>query len=185
MAEQITPDQVPRDDKDWTWTVERLCPDCGYAAGAVTGPQIATWVERLTVPWADLLVAGDARTRPAATTWSPLEYAAHVRDMCGVFTERVQLMLAQDAPEFADWDQNQAAIDGDYGAEDPARVSEQLTEAARRLAAAYRDVPADGWQRTGLRSNGSQFTVLTLGQYALHDLAHHLLDVGAEVPGTV
>jgi hypothetical protein len=35
------------------------------------------------------------------------------------------------------------------------------------------------WDRRGLRSNGSQFTVLTLGQYFLHDLAHHLVDVGA------
>jgi hypothetical protein len=30
----------------------------------------------------------------------------------------------------------------------------------------------------GLRSDGSEFTVLTLGQYALHDLVHHLWDVG-------
>ena len=33
--------------------------------------------------------------------------------------------------------------------------------------------------RTGLRSDGSEFTVLTLGQYFLHDLAHHLVDVRA------
>lgn len=185
MAEDTTLDQLPRDDKDWTWTVDRLCPDCGFVAGAVTGAQIATWVEQLTAPWPDLLAAADARTRPDAATWSPLEYGAHVRDVCRVFTERLRLMLAEEAPEFADWDQNQAAIDGDYQAEDPARVAAELTEAAEGLAAAYREVPPDGWQRTGLRSNGTQFTVLTLGQYCLHDLAHHLSDVGAEVPGTV
>ena len=42
--------------------------------------------------------------------------------------------------------------------------------------AAVRD---DQWGRTGLRSDGSEFTVLTLGQYFLHELAHHLVDVRA------
>ncbi|MHB8274233.1 MAG: hypothetical protein ACYDC9_05635 [Dermatophilaceae bacterium] len=31
--------------------------------------------------------------------------------------------------------------------------------------------------RTGRRSNGSVFTIETLGQYILHDVAHHLHDV--------
>ena len=34
----------------------------------------------------------------------------------------------------------------------------------------------------GVRSNGSEFTVLTLGQYGLHDLRHHLWDVGVGSP---
>ncbi|HET6968280.1 MAG TPA: DinB family protein, partial [Ornithinibacter sp.] len=33
----------------------------------------------------------------------------------------------------------------------------------------------------GHRSDGSEFTVLTLGQYGLHDLAHHLWDVGVVI----
>ena len=36
----------------------------------------------------------------------------------------------------------------------------------------------DQWQRTGRRSNGSAFTVETLGRYHLHDVVHHLWDVG-------
>lgn len=33
------------------------------------------------------------------------------------------------------------------------------------------------WERTGLRSDGAQFTVLTLGQYLVHDPVHHVWDV--------
>ena len=33
------------------------------------------------------------------------------------------------------------------------------------------------WGRKGLRSNGSEFTVLTFAQYFLHDVVHHLHDV--------
>ena len=40
------------------------------------------------------------------------------------------------------------------------------------------DAVADvDWQRTGRRSNGSLFTIETLGQYLIHDLAHHLQEV--------
>ena len=44
-------------------------------------------------------------------------------------------------------------------------------------AAAFDEVPHDAWERTGRRSNGSFFTVRTLGQYFLHDVVHHLHDV--------
>lgn len=184
MAEDTKAGDMPRDEKDWTWTIERVCPDCGFEAGVIPGPQIATWVKRLTDPWPDLLIADDVRTRPDPSTWSPLEYAAHVRDMCRTFADRVALMLAEDSPEFANWDQDQAAIDGDYAAADPAVVSEELMAAAEQLSSAFAEVPPDGWDRPGQRSNGASFTVLTLGQYCLHDLAHHLMDVGEGVPGT-
>jgi hypothetical protein len=38
-------------------------------------------------------------------------------------------------------------------------------------------VPDGAWGRIGLRSNGSRFTVATLGQYFVHDVVHHLADV--------
>jgi hypothetical protein len=31
---------VPPDTKDWTWVLERRCPECGFEAGAVTAPQV-------------------------------------------------------------------------------------------------------------------------------------------------
>ena len=66
--------------------------------------------------------------------------------------------------------------------QDPATVATELTVAGASFSAAYAQVPSDGWERTGIRSNGSEFTVLTLGQYGLHDLRHHLWDVGVDSP---
>ena len=91
-------------------------------------------------------------------------------------------MLSEDAPTFPDWDQDETAVTERYGEQDPAVVGREVTEAAAALAGAFAGVPADAWDRTGLRSNGSEFTVLTLGQYVLHDLAHHLRDVGIALP---
>ena len=47
------------------------------------------------------------------------------------------------------------------------------------LAAARLRETVPRWERRGSRSNGSQFTVATLAGYFLHDVEHHLHDVGA------
>jgi hypothetical protein len=169
---------VPPDTKDWTWTLEHPCPECGFEAAAVTAPQVAEQVLSLTAPWRTVLEREDVRDRPRPDVWSPLEYACHVRDVCRVFESRVRLMLAEDGARFVNWDQDRAAVDGRYGEQDPAVAADELVEAAVAACRAFEEVDGDAWERTGVRSNGSHFTVLTLGQYMLHDLAHHLVDVG-------
>ena len=179
-ADAPTPqDEIVPDGKDWTWVLERPCPDCGFVATDVASDQIAGMVLALTAPWPDLLERADVRTRPAPHVWSVLEYGCHVRDVCRVFEARVELMLDRDEPAFDNWDQDDAARVGQYERQDPASVAAELASAADRLARAFLRVPDDGWVRGGVRSNGSPFTVVTLGRYVLHDLRHHLHDVDA------
>ena len=45
------------------------------------------------------------------------------------------------------------------------------------IAAAFAGVPSGSLMRRGRRSNGSVFTVETLGLYFVHDPVHHLHDV--------
>jgi hypothetical protein len=167
------------DSKDWTWTLQRPCPDCGFDARSVAPDDIADRTLGSTAPWATVLTRPDATRRPEPQVWSPLEYACHVRDVCRVFDGRLALMLAEDAPRFANWDQDATAVAERYGEQDPTVVGGELREAAASVAAAFGSVREDQWTRTGRRSDGSEFTVLTLGQYFLHDLAHHLVDVRA------
>jgi hypothetical protein len=176
------PAVVPADDKDWTWTLHERCPECGFVAADVDAGEVAGLVTAFTAPWPAVLGRPDAARRPAPSTWSPLEYACHVRDVCRLFEQRLGLMLALDAPTFDNWDQDETAVADRYGAQDPATVAAEVTDAGASFAAAYAQVPSDGWGRTGIRSNGSEFTVLTLGQYGLHDLRHHLQDVGVDSP---
>ena len=51
--------------------------------------------------------------------------------------------------------------------------------AGQTIVGALHDLTDDQWDRTGRRSNGSVFTVRTLAAYFLHDVEHHLHDVGA------
>ncbi len=172
-----TPPRPEPDGKDWTWTLQRRCPDCAFDATSVRRAAIPALVRDAASRWPDVLARPDATTRPAPTTWSPLEYACHVRDVHRVFAERLRLMLEVDRPTFANWDQDATAVAERYDRQDPDTVSAELAESGEELATAYSRVGHDEWTRTGRRSNGSTFTVETLGQYALHDLFHHVWDV--------
>jgi hypothetical protein len=177
---------IEPDTKDWTWVLDRPCPECGYDGSGIAPERLADLVRENTLRWHGVLEARDAVVRSDPQRWSRLEYACHVRDVHELFTQRVRLMLDEDAPTFANWDQDATAVEKRYGEQDPAVVAVELVERAAEAAAAYAGVGPDRWQRTGLRSNGSQFTVETLGRYHLHDVVHHLWDVGVtpHLPGS-
>ena len=168
---------IEPDTKDWTWVVDRPCPDCGFDPESVDRSELADLLHENTRGWFAMLADADYAVRPAPHVWSRLEYACHVRDVHRVFAERVRLMLDQDDPELENWDQDATAAEEVYGEQDPAAVGTELVERAAEAAAVYDSVEADQWQRTGRRSNGSEFTVESIGRYHLHDVVHHLWDV--------
>jgi hypothetical protein len=173
------PPAPPADTKDWTWVLEQRCPECGFEASGVPGPELADAIRRSTEAWADVLTRPDAASRPSATRWSSTEYAAHVRDVCRVFAQRLDLLLAEDDARFPSWDQDETALAERYWEQEPSVVAGEVRAAGDRLAQRYESIEPEQWSRSGRRGNGPVFTVETLGQYVLHDLEHHLYDVGA------
>lgn len=165
------------DEKDWTWVLSEPCPECGFDPSTVTPATVPGTVLNMLPRWRAVLRREDAAVRPNDHTWSPLEYACHVRDVFSLFDQRLNLMLAEDDARFANWDQDQAAIDGEYDSADPRAVADELEAEGTVIAETFARVVEDDWQRTGTRSNGSAFTVLTFSQYFLHDVVHHLHDV--------
>jgi hypothetical protein len=171
------PDPIVPDTKDWTWVLRRACPDCGFDPRVHSLATLPGLLHDSAMTWSSVLSRSDAAVRPSPDTWSPLEYACHVRDVHRLFAERVGLMLAQDAPRFADWDQDETAVASRYAEQDPATVDAELVEAAGHAAGLYASVTDEQAGRRGTRSNGSEFTVETLGVYHLHDVLHHEHDV--------
>ncbi len=170
---------ITPDTKDWTWVLKEPCPECGLAAGDVDPTTVGDRI-RATLPrWEEALGRDDARERPDDHTWSPTEYACHVRDVFRVFAGRTMLMLEQEDPLFENWDQDETAVADHYDAQDPADVAPQLVEAGERVAHVFDGVPDDAWSRTARRDDGATFTVATFAQYFLHDIEHHLHDVRA------
>lgn len=168
---------IPPDTKDWTWVLAEECPECGLVAGEVPPEDIGARVRADLPRWRAALAKPDAGVRPSDAIWSATEYACHVRDVFGLFAERLNLMLTEDDPQFANWGQDATAIEDDYAGQQASIVSAELVAAGNKTAAAFDAVAADAWHRTGRRSNGSVFTTATLGQYFLHDIVHHLHDV--------
>ncbi|HYO39439.1 MAG TPA: DinB family protein [Nocardioidaceae bacterium] len=170
------PDIEP-DTKDWTWVLDRPCPECGYDALSVRRIELAEQLRANAAAWEPVLGSDGARLRPSPEVWSPLEYACHVRDVHTVFAGRVRAMLDDDDPLFENWDQDEAAAKGGYSQQDPVTVAGELATAADEVADLYTSVPEDAWARPGRRSNGSAFTVDSIARYHLHDAEHHLADV--------
>jgi hypothetical protein len=173
---------ITPDDKNWTWVLDRECPECGFESSRVRSDEIAPLVLANAELWRDLLEgdANELRQRRRPDRWSPLEYGCHVRDVLRIFDERINMLLRFDDPLFENWDQDRTAAEDHYELQEPQTVAGELHEAAETLAADFETVDGPTWQRRGRRSDGASFTVVTIGQYMLHDVVHHLWDVTGE-----
>ena len=185
------------DDKNWTWVLEKTCPECGFDAPAITYDKVPGLARDYAARLSGALTRDDAAVRPDESTWSTLEYAAHVRDVCRIFTYRTDIAarrpatdpqvpgfdattgVADGLPLFSNWDQDVTAVAADYAAQNPAVVATELDEAAESIARAIESVPSADLGSAVRRSDGSGFTVESLAIYFLHDVVHHVHDVRA------
>lgn len=165
------------DTKNWTWVLDERCPECGYNAAAIDVDRMSDLVRSNAALWPGLLATETARRRPSDGEWSAVEYGCHVRDVFALFDERLRLMLTEDGPRFANWDQDVTAVEQRYDLQDPAAVADEIVAAAHACAERWATVGPYDWQRTGDRSDGWSFTVETLARYFLHDPIHHVHDV--------
>ena len=127
--------------------LERPCPECGFDAPTVPPESVAAAVRANAARGGAVLrqPTDMVRRRPAEDRWSPLEYACHVRDVCTLYRERLDLMLREDDPLYPNWDQDATAVEERYGEQDPAVVAAQLADAAAALADAFDGVRDEQW----------------------------------------
>ena len=169
---------IEPDTKNWTWVLERPCPECGFDAAAVSFGAVPGLVRANAAAWPDVLARADAAVRGQPGRWSDLEYGCHVRDVFDRFAARFQLMRDETDPAFENWDQDETAVTERYAEQDPTVVATELAAAGERIAALLGDIRADELGRTGRRSDGARFTIESMAIYFVHDPIHHLRDVG-------
>jgi hypothetical protein len=170
---------IVADTKNWTWVIDRPCPECGFDASTYADADIAPAILDNAAAWPAVLARSSVRVRPNDSTWSPLEYAAHVRDVLSVYRERLGLMVDSDDPLYPNWDQDETAVAQKYNEQDPSVVAGELRDNAVELGSAFAVLTPDQWLRVGRRSDGASFTVSSMAKYLTHDLVHHRWDVGA------
>jgi hypothetical protein len=171
---------IERDDKDWTWVLQRRCPECGLTAADVPRDQIGAQLRATLPTWRQVLAEPWATTRPNDHTWSPAEYGCHVRDVATLYAHRLDRMLTEDDPLYANWSSDDAADEADYAQQPPQGIVDDLARELEILAGAFDAVTDQQWSRPGRRSDGASFTIETFSQYLLHDVVHHTWDITRE-----
>lgn len=163
---------------------DERCEECGFEYQSVQPDHAVAalrgFPKRYRAPLTRLLPGENdsiLRARPDPAVWSALEYAAHVRDVFGAYGERIQQTLVEHRPVFDDIGPDEMAAEGRYNEQDPSVVADELAASAESLALVLEGVPADGWDRVGIRY-GQERSVLFTAQRAVHEGHHHLLDIG-------
>jgi hypothetical protein len=161
-----------------TWT----CPECGVEYDSIS-PQDAIQALR-SFPRRYREVIGPfiddedvLRRRPDRSTWSALEYAAHVADVLESMTPMLVEMTQKDDPRIRDpWDPDERARDRHYNDMEPREALDWLERAATKAADTAAGFSPDDWSRTGQFDYG-QRELIDQVRNMVHEGSHHLRDV--------
>lgn len=116
------------------------------------------------------------RRRPDPSTWSALEYTAHVADRLDHLGPEILRITLEEQPTLVAFENDLRATEHAYNTLDRAEVLGWLDMACDELASVIEDVRADDWSRTGLLA-GKDRDALTLARDGVHEGSHHLRDV--------
>ena len=155
------------DDKDWTWVLGQVCQECGFDSAAVDRDEMAGRIAATSRAWEEILGRPGVRQRPDDDTWSPLEYACHVRDVHRVYAGRVGRMLTEDDPHYENWDQDVTAVEERYGEQDPAVVATELTAAGEEASPHCSRCVGRGMDTHRPAQRRGVFTVDSISRYYL------------------
>src|SRR5947209_16819396 len=160
------------------------CEECGWQASSVTSDNAEATVRdlgRRYKPPLTRLLATDPedvlRRRPSPTTWSALEYAAHIRDVIALWGGALHKLLTEDRPIVARPNPSiadEAAASGHYNALDPATTADELAANADRMARKVATIGAEQWDRV-IVVGDEELTAVAIVRKVAHEGAHHLL----------
>jgi hypothetical protein len=162
-----------------------VCPECGFDYDTVSPQDAAVAVRSFPRRYRALLVTPGSedgpdavfRRRPDATTWSALEYTAHVADRLDHLGPAIRRITREEQPLIPPFDNDERAASQAYNAIDRAEVMGWLDMACDELASVIDDVRPDDWTRRARLAGGEERDALTLARDGVHEGAHHLRDV--------
>jgi len=162
-----------------------VCPECGFEYDLTRVDTVGTEIVQgarllgqvITDPQAE------ARSRREPVTWSPLEYACHVRDVLLVQRERVLLARRRDTPTLEPMGRDERADHDGYHEQETDDVARQLGEAARLFANVLSRLDDDDWQRTVIYNYPTPMerSLAWVAVHTLHEVEHHLIDVRGQL----
>ena len=157
------------------------CSECGLDAEQLSVRDAADLIDGLGPRFRGAFASGGSddtrvRAKPDRAVWSPLEYAAHVRDAVRYHGALVNRALKEDRPAVAAADPDGAAQELRYNEADLEEVLDGLEQQSGRFAARARAMTELDLERVVINS-GRERTVLYMIRNVAHEGHHHLLDV--------
>jgi hypothetical protein len=116
------------------------------------------------------------RRRPEPSTWSAIEYTAHVADVLDHLGPAIRRIVVEVEPTIAFFDNDTRAVQQAYNTMDRAEVLGWLDMTCEDLASILESVDSDDWTRIGHFDWGDR-TALDMARNAVHEGSHHLRDV--------
>lgn len=116
------------------------------------------------------------RRRPRPSTWSALEYVAHVADVLDHLGPAIRRIVVEDEPSITLFDNDARAVEQAYNTQARDEVLGWLDLACGELASVLEAVEPDDWKRIGHFAWGDR-DALAMARNAVHEGSHHLRDV--------
>ncbi len=168
------------------------CDVCGFGWDETTAAELPARITAAGPRFRALLLPPDrpagwsglVSTRPDADTWSPLEYACHVRDVLLVQRDRLYVALVEDTPTFTPMYRDERVDLGSYSEEDAGEVATQIEVASRLLARSFAVLDAALLGRTCVYAYPTiaDRSLVWLGAQSIHEVEHHAADAAAGLP---
>jgi hypothetical protein len=115
------------------------------------------------------------RRRPHPSTWSALEYTAHVADVLDHLGPAIRQIVREDQPTITFFDNDERAVQQGYNGMPRTEVLGWLDLACADLASILEGVNAEDWTRIGHFEWGDR-SALAMARNAVHEGSHHLRD---------
>jgi hypothetical protein len=176
MTEGDLPAPACNDDE-----VTQHCQECGFTYDLTQAGTASKDIRGQVAEVAAILRdnALDLRSRRQPDTWSPLEYACHLRDVLLVQRERVLAARRADGHECPPMGRDERVEHDGYAEQEPEDVARQLADAAQLLGNVLDRLAVDDWERTVVYHfpETHQRSLRWVAVHTLHEARHHLLDI--------
>lgn len=156
------------------------CSECGFVYEPGRAGEVSAAIRREVAAVPALLDAKPgANVRRDPSTWSPLEYACHLRDVLLVQRERVLAARRVDRLSFEPMGREERVEHDGYGAQRIEDVARQLTSAALLFGNVLDRLAAPDWERWVVYNYPTprERTLAWVAVHTLHEVVHHVADI--------
>jgi hypothetical protein len=163
-------------------SVSWKCPECGLEYDSISPSDAAqalrSYPRRYRGVIGPFLDDEEVlRRRPDPSTWSALEYTAHVADVLEAMTPQLTEIANKDNPHITDpISPDSRAAERKYNEMDPAQVLDWLSRAATGAADTIEGLSADDFSRKATYPYGER-ELIDVVRNMVHEGSHHLRDI--------